>query len=43
MTVTVRIDTERQRAMPAFIATLFGNRDVLSMAPNTNTVAKAAN
>ena len=43
MTVTVRIDTERQRATPAFIATLFGNRDVLSMAPNTNTVAKAAN
>ena len=43
MTVTVRIDTERQRATPAFIATLFGIRDVLSMAPNTNTVAKAAN
>ena len=43
MTVTVRIDTERQRATPAFIATLFGNRDALSMAPTTNTEAKAAN
>ena len=43
MTVTVRIDTERHRAMPAFIATLFGNRDALSMAPTTNTEAKAAN
>ena len=43
MTVTVRIDTERHRATPAFIATLFGNRDVLSMAPTTNTEAKAAN
>ena len=43
MTVTVRIDTERHRAMPAFIATLFGNRNALSMAPTTNTEAKAAN
>jgi hypothetical protein len=43
MTVTVRIDTERHRATPAFIATLFGNRNALSMAPTTNTEAKAAN
>ena len=43
MTVTVRIDTERHRGTPAFIQTLFGNRDVLSMAPNTDTVAKTAN
>ncbi|MEE2611677.1 MAG: HlyD family secretion protein, partial [Pseudomonadota bacterium] len=43
MTVTVRIDTERHRGTPAFIATLFGNRDALSMAPTTNTKAKAAN
>jgi len=39
----VRIDTERHRATPAFIGTLFGNRDGLSMAPTTNTEAKAAN
>jgi len=43
MTVTVRIDTERHRATPAFIGTLFGNRDALSMAPTTNIEAKAAN
>ena len=43
MTVTVRIDTKRHRAMPAFIGALFGDRDVLSMAPNTDTKAKAAN
>jgi membrane fusion protein (multidrug efflux system) len=38
-----RIDTERHRATPAFIGTLFGNRDALSMAPTTNIEAKAAN
>jgi membrane fusion protein (multidrug efflux system) len=43
MTVTVRIDTERHRAMPAFIQTLFGNRDLLSMAPNIDSVAKTSN